>query len=76
MDACYCWLCLGVDCLGVRFSLSSGSFPHDLHLELGSEGLSNGRMGPWAAEAGVFSVDERQNLADASCLASRGFGSE
>lgn len=46
MDAHYCWLCLGVDCFGGRLSLSSGSLPDDLHLELSSEGLSKGHMGP------------------------------
>lgn len=60
MDAHYCWLCLGVDCFGGRFSLSSGSLPDDLHLELSSEGLSKGHMGPLLLRQvwGFFWVDE------------------
>lgn len=44
MGACYCWLCLGVDCFGGRFSVSTGSFPDGPLRERSSEGLSKGHL--------------------------------
>lgn len=54
--------------MGGRFSLSSGSLPDDLHLELDSEGLS-GRVGVRGSYGTTAkTLPER-------CLALRGFGS-
>lgn len=52
--------------LGGRFSLSTGSFPVDLHLEPGSEGLSKGHMGPLLSRQVCFLLMRAVSLADAS----------
>lgn len=81
MDTHYCWLCLGVDCFGGRFSLSSGSLPDDLHLELSSEGLSKGHMGPLLLRQvwvffGLMRVIRLRTRSHSACVALRGFGSK